>query len=162
MQITKDKVVTIDYTLKDDNGKVLDASEGGDFAYLHGARNVIPGLEKALTGKSSGDELNISVPPEEGYGIRDPGMTHTLQRSMFQSDEEIEAGMQFYAEGPDGQMVLVTIIAVDGDVVTVDGNHPLAGLKLNFQVKVVEVRDATAAEIKHGHVHRPGEHKEDG
>lgn len=161
MQIAKDKVVTIDYTLKDDNGNVLDTSEGGDFAYLHGARNVIPGLEKALTGKSSGDELDISVSPEEGYGVRDPEMTHTLQRSMFQSDEEIEAGMQFYAEGPDGQMVLVTIVTVDGDMVTVDGNHPLAGVNLNFNVKVVEVRDATAAEVQHGHVHDPSGHAED-
>lgn len=161
MQIAKDKVVTIDYTLKDDDGNVLDTSEGGDFAYLHGARNVIPGLEKALTGKSSGDELNISVSPEEGYGVRDPEMTHTLQRSMFQSDEEIEAGMQFYAEGPDGQMVLVTIVAVDGDMVTVDGNHPLAGVNLKFNVKVVAVRDATAAEVQHGHVHDPKEHAED-
>ena len=161
MQIEKDKVVTIDYTLKDDNGNVLDASEGGDFAYLHGARNVIPGLEKALTGKSSGDVLNIMVTPEEGYGVRDPGRTHTLKRSMFQSDEEIEAGMQFYAEGPDGQMVLVTIISVDGDAITVDGNHPLAGVNLNFRVEVKEVRDATAAEIQLGHVHAPQRRSDD-
>lgn len=158
MQVDKQKVVTIDYTLRDDSGNVIDSSEGGSFAYLHGADNIIPGLENALTGRSAGDELAVSVPPQDGYGLRDDDRSQVVPRDMFPSDTNIEPGMQFHAQGPDGQSLLVTVTEVGDDSVTVDGNHPLAGIGLNFQVKVVEVRDATAEELDHGHVHGPGGH----
>lgn len=156
MQIDKHKVVTIDYTLKDDAGNLIDQSEGGAFAYLHGEGNIIPGLETALVGKSSGEEVTVSISPEEGYGVRDDDKTQAVPREMFSSEAEIEAGMQFHAEGPEGQTLVVTVVEVGENEVTVDGNHPLAGVHLNFEVKVIDVREATAEEISHGHVHGPG------
>jgi len=158
MQVDKHKVVTIDYTLQDDSGNVIDSSEDGSFAYLHGADNIIPGLENALAGKSAGEELAVSVSPQDGYGLRDESRSQVVPRDMFPSDADIEPGTQFHAQGPDGQNLLVTVTEVEDDNVTVDGNHPLAGISLNFQVKVVDVRDATAEELDHGHVHGPGEH----
>jgi len=158
MQVDKHKVVTIDYTLQDDSGNVIDSSEDGSFAYLHGADNIIPGLENALAGKSAGEELAVSVSPQDGYGLRDESRSQVVPRDMFPSDADIEPGTQFHAQGPDGQNLLVTVTEVEHDNVTVDGNHPLAGISLNFQVKVVDVRDATAEELDHGHVHGPGEH----
>jgi len=158
MQVDKHKVVTIDYTLRDDSGNVIDSAEGGSFAYLHGADNIIPGLENALSGKSAGDELAVAVAPQDGYGLRDESRSQVVPRDMFPSDTDIEPGMQFHAQGPDGQSLLVTVTKVEDDNVTVDGNHPLAGISLNFQVTVVEVREATAQELDHGHVHAPGGH----
>jgi FKBP-type peptidyl-prolyl cis-trans isomerase SlyD len=162
MQIAKHKVVTIDYTLKDDTGREIDSSREGNFAYLHGANNIIPGLEDALSGKSRGDEVDVSVAPEEGYGARDEAMSSAVPREMFPKDVEVLPGMQFQAEGPEGQMLLLTVTNVAGDEITVDGNHPLAGVQLNFQVRVVDVRDATQEEIQHGHVHGPGGHQHQG
>lgn len=158
MQISDKMVVTIDYTLKDDNGTVLDSSTEGNFAYLHGANNIIPGLENALTGKSAGDEVDVSVSPAEGYGEHNETMIQAVPRDMFDSEQEIQVGMQFHAESPEGEMIVVTVTDVEGDDVTVDGNHPLAGVNLNFGVKVVDIREASAEEIEHGHVHGPGEH----
>ncbi len=157
MQIADNNVVTLDYTLTDDQGTVLDSSEGrGDFAYLHGASNIIPGLEKALTGKSVGDELEVHVEPAEGYGERTDELIQAVPRDMFETDQEISLGMQFHAQATSGQMVVVTVTEINDDTVTVDGNHPLAGTPLNFSVKVVDVREATADELAHGHVHAPG------
>ena len=158
MQISDKMVVTIDYTLKDDNGTVLDSSNEGNFAYLHGAKNIIPGLEKALTGKSAGDEVDVSVSPAEGYGEHNETMIQAVPRDMFDSEQEIQVGMQFHAESPEGEMIVVTVTDVEGDDVTVDGNHPLAGVNLNFGVKVIDIREASEEEIEHGHVHGPGEH----
>lgn len=158
MQIADNMVVTIDYTLKDDNGTVLDSSTEGNFAYLHGANNIIPGLENALTGKSAGDEVEVSVSPAEGYGERNDSMIQAVPREMFDSEQEIEVGMQFHAQSPEGEMIVVTVTDVDGDNITVDGNHPLAGVNLNFGVKVVDVREASQEEMDHGHVHGPGGH----
>ena len=159
MTIAENKVVTLHYTLTDDAGTVIDKSDDGSFLYLHGASNIIPGLENALTGKSSGDELKVTVSPEEGYGERDDARKEEVPREMFPADTDIEPGMQFHAEGPEGQMITVTVAEVSDDTVTVDGNHPLAGVQLNFDVKVVEVRDASAEELEHGHVHGPGGHE---
>ncbi len=159
MQIAENTVVTIDYTLKDDNGTVLDSSNDGQFAYLHGANNIIPGLENALTGKSSGDEVNVTVSPAEGYGERNDSMVQAVPRDMFDSEQEIQVGMQFHAQSPEGEMIVVTVTDVEGDDITVDGNHPLAGKNLNFGVKVVDVREATSEELDHGHVHGPGGHQ---
>jgi len=158
MQIEKHAVVTLAYTLKDANDRIIDQSDDGSFCYLHGASNIIPGLENALTGKAAGDELTVSVPPEEGYGVHDAGKTQAVPREMFPVEEEIVAGMQFHAQGPDGHQLVVTVVKVEDDRVTVDGNHPLAGVQLNFDVKVLEVREATGEEITHGHVHGPDGH----
>lgn len=159
MQIADKMVVTIDYTLKDDNGNILDSSNDGNFAYLHGSNNIIPGLENALTGKLAGDEVDVKVSPAEGYGERNDSMVQAVPRDMFDSEQEIEVGMQFHAQSPEGDMVVVTVTDVDKDDITVDGNHPLAGMNLNFGVKVVDVREATAEEMDHGHVHGPGGHQ---
>ena len=158
MQIEKHRVVTLAYTLKDDDDRVIDQSDDGSFRYLHGASNIIPGLENALDGKSAGDELSVSVPPEQAYGVHDTEKTQTVPRDMFPSGEMIEAGMQFHAQGPDGQQLVVTVVKVEDDNITVDGNHPLAGVHLNFDIKILDVRAATGEEIAHGHVHGPGGH----
>ncbi len=159
MLIAANKAVSIDYTLTNDAGEVIDSSAGGaPLVYLHGAGNIIVGLEKALEGKQSGDELSVSIEPAEAYGEYTPELVATLNRAMFEGVDELEVGMQFHASGPDGSMQIVTIRHLEGDDVTVDGNHPLAGQRLNFKVKVVGVRDAHPEELAHGHVHGEGGH----
>ncbi|HHH45352.1 MAG TPA: peptidylprolyl isomerase [Gammaproteobacteria bacterium] len=158
MQIEAQKVVTLNYTLTDKEGTVIDESNDSSFAYLHGASNIIPGLENALLGKQAGDSLSVSVSPEEGYGERDASRTQSVPKEMFPQDAEIEVGMQFHAQGPNGETIVVTVTNVEDDTVTVDGNHPLAGVELNFAVEVIEVRDASPEELEHGHVHGPDGH----
>ena len=159
MLIAANKAVSIDYTLTNDAGEVIDSSAGGaPMVYLHGAGNIIVGLEKALEGKRAGDELSVAVEPQDAYGEYSAELVAVLGREMFEGVDELEVGMQFQAAGPEGSMQIVTIPDLDGDEVTVDGNHPLAGQRLNFQVKVVDVRDAHAEEIAHGHVHGEGGH----
>ena len=160
MTIATNKAVSIEYTLTNDAGDVIDSSAGGaPLVYLQGAGNIIPGLEKALEGKAVGDELEISVEPEDAYGEYSAELVSTLSSSMFEGVDQLEVGMQFHASAPDGQMQIVTIRDLDGDDVTVDGNHPLAGQRLNFKVKVVAVRDASEEEVAHGHVHGEGGHQ---
>lgn len=160
MQIAANKAVSIDYTLTNDAGEVIDSSAGGaPLVYLHGAGNIIVGLEKALVGKQAGDEVKVSVEPEEAYGEYSAELVATLNRSMFEGVDELEVGMQFHASGPDGGMQIVTIRELEGDDVIVDGNHPLAGQRLNFAVKVVNVRDASQEEVAHGHIHGEGGHQ---
>ena len=158
MQIDTHKVVTLNYTLKDDDGNVIDQSNDSSFVYLHGGGNIVSGLEKALQDKTAGDEFSVAVQPEEGYGLRDDSRVQAVPRSMFPEDSEISAGMQFHAQGPDGSHLLVTVVDVSDDQITVDGNHPLADVTLNFDISVVDVRAATREEIDHGHVHGPGGH----
>jgi FKBP-type peptidyl-prolyl cis-trans isomerase SlyD len=158
MQIEARKVVTLNYTLTDEDGNVIDQSSDASFAYLHGANNIIPGLENALEGKAAGDALNVSVAPAEGYGERDPAKTQSVPRNMFPEDTDVEVGMQFHAQGPNGETLVVTVAAVEDDTITVDGNHPLAGVQLNFAVEVMDVREASKEELDHGHVHGPGGH----
>lgn len=158
MQIAENTVVVLNYTLTDDDGQIIDQSQDGSFAYLHGANNIIPGLENALTGKQTGDALKVAVAAADGYGERNDALTQVVSREMFNPEDPIEPGMQFHAAGPDGQTLVVTIAAIDGDDVVVDGNHPLAGVNLNFDVNIVEVRSASEEEIAHGHVHGPGGH----
>lgn len=159
MQIAANKAVSIDYTLTNDAGDVIDSSAGGaPLVYLHGAGNIIVGLEKALEGKNVGDELSVAIEPEDAYGEYSAELVATLTREMFEGVDELEVGMQFHASAPDGGMQAVTIRDIDGDDVTVDGNHPLAGQRLNFKVKVVDVREANAEEIAHGHIHGEGGH----
>ncbi len=158
MEITADRVVTIHYTLKDDKGAVLDSSAGGEpLAYIQGHGNLVAGLEQALEGKQDGNTLAVSVAPADGYGVRDEKLIQRLPKRSLQGSGEIKKGMQFQARTDDG-MRLFTVIAVMGDMVTLDGNHPLADQTLHFDVEVVAVREATTEELEHGHVHGAGGH----
>ena len=159
MQVAKNTVVSIDYTLTDEAGAVLDSSQGqAPLAYIHGAGNIIPGLEEALEGKQAGEQVTVSVTPEKGYGARNEAMTQKVPRNMFDTQQEIKPGMRFHAQSEQGTHT-VTVTAVDEENVTVDGNHPLAGKVLNFDVNIVEVRAATEDELSHGHVHGPEGHE---
>ncbi len=158
MNISENCVASIHYTLTDGEGKVIDTSEGQEpLAYLHGAGNIIPGLEKALLGKTVGDKFNVSIPAAEAYGVRDDSMVQELPSNMFSGIENIEVGMEFHAETEQGLQV-VTVTKVEGDNVTIDGNHPLAGVDLNFDVEVADIRAASAEEMEHGHAHGAGGH----
>ena len=153
MIIEKNRVVTIDYELKDDQGEVLDSSSGSEpLVYLHGNQNIIPGLEKHLAGKKAGDSIDCLVPAAEAYGLHDDSLVIKVKKDEFGPGAQIEPGMQFEAQGHDGAQI-VTVIGVEGDEVTIDANHPLAGEDLHFAVKVVDVREASAEELEHGHVH---------
>ncbi|MDQ6971487.1 MAG: peptidylprolyl isomerase [Mariprofundaceae bacterium] len=159
MKISEQKVVSFDYTLTDNAGGVIDSSEGQEpLAYIHGSGFLIPGLEKEMLGKKAGDSFKASIEPEDAYGVRDTELVKEVARDMFADVEKLEAGMQFQAETEDGVEV-VTVTEVSDDTVTVDGNHPLADVTLNFDVTVVEVRDASAEELEHGHVHGAGGHE---
>lgn len=161
MLVTANKVVTIDYTLTDARGQVIDSSNGRDpLAYLHGNQNIIPGLENALEGKRKGDSLNVRVAPAEGYGEREEGLIQSVPRNLFENSEELEVGMQFQSMSEEG-VRLVTVVGVSNDTVTVDANHPLAGETLNFDVTITDVRDASEEELQHGHVHGPHGHHHD-
>mgnify|MGYP001148724371 CR=1 FL=1 len=147
-------VVSMHYTLTNSKGNTLDSSVGGKpLGYLHGAGNIIPGLEKALVGKAAGDSLQVTIDPAEGYGEKNPELVQTLNRSLFQGVDTIEVGMNFQAQAPDGAMQTLTVTEVDGDDITVDANHPLAGETLTFDVEIISVRKATEEEIEHGHAH---------
>ena len=152
--IGDDLVVSMHYKLTDNEGNVLDSSEGSEpLPYLHGAGNIIPGLEKALVGKVEGDTQQVTVEPAEGYGEVMPELTQTVDKAAFQGVESVEVGMSFEAQTSDGSVQHIVVTKVDGNQVTVDANHPLAGVVLNFDVEIVSVREASKEEIAHGHVH---------
>ena len=154
MQIDQHKVASIHYTLTNNEGNILDSSAGRDpLTYIHGTGNLIPGMEEGMQGKKKGDKFNLKVTPEKGYGVKSDKLMQQVPRSSFGA-QPIEMGMQFQTNN--GQVVTITKIGLDS--VTVDGNHPLAGVELNFAVEVLEVRNATPEEISHGHVHGPGGH----
>lgn len=154
MQISKHKVASIHYTLTDNSGNVLDTSTGRDpLTYIQGVGNLILGMEEGLEGKIKGDRFNLKVSPEKGYGVKDDRMVQKVPRTAF-GEQDIKVGMQFQTN----QGSVVTVTHVGLAEVTVDGNHPLAGVELNFAVEVIEIRNATADEIAHGHVHGPGGH----
>lgn len=156
MLIKDNMVVSIHYTLKNEEGQVLDSSQGREpLSYLHGNNNIIPGLENALTGKEIGEQFNISIPPEDGYGVRDERLIQVLPKTAFEGIDLVEPGMQFQARSDQGVQI-ITVTSVDGDRVTVDGNHALAGEVLNFEIEVTHIRPATEEELTHGHVHGPG------
>lgn len=158
MPIEQNSVVTMHYTLKDDEGKVLDASEPGvPIAYLHGHGNLVPGLERELEGKSAGDKLSVKVPAADGYGEYDRGLVQQVPRRSLQGIANVKIGMQLQAQTPEGPRA-VTVTRMTGDLVTIDGNHPLAGKNLNFDIEIAAVRDATEEELSHGHVHGVGGH----
>lgn len=158
MQLTKDKVGTVNYTLKDKDGEIIDETQDGSFAYLHGARNIIPGLENELEGKEVGYKNNIVIEPKEAYGERNLEQIQRVPMSMFPDDVELKEGMQFEAQSEDGAPIVVTVTAIDAGEVVIDGNHPLAGIQLYFDIEVIDIRDASEAELEHGHVHAPGGH----
>lgn len=160
MQISADKVVLINYTLTDDAGEILDSSEGQEpLPYLHGHGNIVPGLEAGLEGLKVGDKKQVTVAPEDGYGEPSDDAIHKVPQSEFPAEIPREVGLQIFAEGPGGQNFPLWIKEVDDEFITVDGNHPLAGTTLHFDVEVVEVRDASEEELAHGHVHGPGGHE---
>ncbi len=154
MQITKNTVAAIHYTLRDNEGNVIDTSSGREpLNYLHGAGNLIAGMEEGLEGKSKGDKFQLKIEPAKGYGEKDPAMVQQVPRSAF-GDQDVRPGMKFSTNH--GNVVTVTHVGLES--VTVDANHELAGVELNFDVEVMEVRNATNEEISHGHVHGPGGH----
>ncbi len=158
MTIADESVVSMHYTLKDDKGTVLDSSSGGEpLVYLQGSGNIIPGLEEALAGKKAGDKLQVTLPPEKGYGERDERLVQSIPKNQFQNADGMKVGMQFQINSQGGPMVLTVVELKDTEVV-VDGNSPLAGQTLHFDVEVTDVRKATEEELAHGHVHGPGGH----
>ena len=161
MQIAQDAVVSIHYTLTNDKNETLDSSSGGEpLVYLHGNGNLIAGLENALNGHEAGAKLSVKIAPADGYGEYDKNLLQKVPRRSFKGIANIKAGMQFQMQTNAGPRT-VTVTQVQGDMVTVDGNHPLAGQNLNFEVEVTEVREATEEELAHGHVHGPGGHHHD-
>lgn len=153
-------VVGIYYTLKNDAGEVLDTNVkgGAPLAYLHGHGNIVPGLEKALAGASKGQKVVAAVAPEEGYGQPDEALLEEVPRSVFPPEAPVEPGAVFQGRQPDGQVFPVRIAKVEGDTVTVDRNHPLAGVTLHFEVTIDGIRQATEEELTHGHAHGKGGH----
>lgn len=158
MSIAQDQVVSIHYILKNDAGEVLDRSaEGEPLTYLHGHGNLIPGLERELAGKNPGDKLQVRIPPTEAYGEYDKALVQRVPRRALKGVPKLHVGMRLQAQSEQGARA-VTVTQLTGDLVTLDGNHPLAGQHLNFEVEVAGVRAATPEELEHGHVHGPGDH----
>jgi FKBP-type peptidyl-prolyl cis-trans isomerase SlyD len=157
--IADGKVVVLHYTLRNDAGEVIDSSDGDEpMAYLHGAHNIVPGLERALAGKSPGYVSKVTVAAVDGYGERVDVPAQSVPRAAFPPHLELEPGMRFTAQGPDDQYVPIWIVAIEDDKVRVESQHPLAGATLHFDVEVLEVRDATSEELEHGHPHGPDGH----
>jgi len=153
MEVAQDRVVKIAYTLKDDEGTVLDSSENhGDLAYVHGHQNIVEGLEDALEGKDVGETVSTTVDPDKGYGDRHDQLVFTVPRSNM-PDGDLEVGMQFAAQDKEGNQQVVTLVDIGDEEVQLDANHPLAGQTLHFDVTVNDVREATDEEVEHGHVH---------
>jgi FKBP-type peptidyl-prolyl cis-trans isomerase SlyD len=156
MQIATNSIVSFDYTLTNGDGQVLDTSSGKQpLSYLHGAGNIIPGLESELAGKQVGDNVKVTVAPAEAYGERDEKLVQPVPRAAFKGIDQIQPGMQFTAQSPQGARI-VTVVAVAEEQVTIDANHPLAGQTLHFDVTIRDVRQATEDELNHGHAHGPG------
>ena len=162
LTIQNDRVATLNFVLKDDDGDVIDASEAGDpLIYLHGHDNIVPGLEEALAGKSVGEESRVEVPPEKGYGVLQKIKPKRVPRSMFPDDATVEKGVRFVMQTPQGQSFPIWVVKVMGKQVHVTTQHPLAGVTLVFDVTIRDIRDATEQELAHGHPHGPGGHPHD-
>ena len=158
MKLARDMVVTMHYTLTDDEGSVLDSSAGREpLVYLHGHGNIIPGLEKALEGLGVGAQPKVDVTAADGYGEKNPDLIFEAPREHFPPDMEIKAGARVYAEGPEGPISFAVVKLTEKGAL-LDANHPLAGKRLHFDVEIVDVRPATSEELEHGHVHGPGGH----
>ena len=158
LTIQKNHVVSFDYTLKSDDGTLIDTSNGRDpLTYLHGAGALIPGMEKALEGKSEGEDFKVTIPPAEAYGDRNENLLHKVDRKELAHLPDLALGMELEVKA-DGAPLIMTIVELNDEFVVLDGNHPLAGQTLNFDIQVKTIREATAEEISHGHVHGPGGH----
>ena len=158
MKISDKKVVGIHYTLKDDNGEIMDSSEvQSPLVYIQGSGNIISGLEQALVDKEAGDKLHVVIKPEDAYGVRDESLVQSVPISNFQNQSEVKEGVQFRAETSDGMRV-ATVTKIENETVTIDMNHPLADETLHFDVEITEVRDASEEELSHGHVHDGEDH----
>jgi len=156
--VKKDRVISLNFTLSDENGEMLDQSQdGAPLEYLHGAQDIIPGLEKALQGRQLGENLRVVIPPSEAYGEYEVSLVDEVSREQFPGIDDIQPGMQFQTAMDDGAPMVISVTAVDEDTVVVDGNHPLAGVTLVFEVDIVGVRQASEDEIAHGHVHVGGQ-----
>ncbi len=157
LMIAKNSVVSIYYTLKGDDGEIMDSSDGRDpLVYLHGANNLIPGLEKELLGKSKGAKFTSTIAAVDAYGEINEDLVQTINRQMFQGVEGIVLGMTFVAQGEGGTQRQVRVVEIEDDDITIDANHPMAGKTLHFDVEVMAVREATRQELSHGHVHTHG------
>jgi FKBP-type peptidyl-prolyl cis-trans isomerase SlyD len=154
MRVEDGKVVRIHYKLSV-GGNEIEDSGSEPLAYLHGSGQIVPGLERQMAGKSAGDKFSAVIDPEDGYGKRD-GEPQKVPRGAFPDGMPLEAGMQLGMRAPDGGVIPLWVVSAGDDEVVVDTNHPLAGETLSFQIEVIEVREATAEEISHGHVHGPG------
>jgi FKBP-type peptidyl-prolyl cis-trans isomerase SlyD len=158
MQVADNTAVSIYYVLTNDEGEVIDSSEGGEpLIYLHGNGNIISGLETALHGKAVGEKFTVRIDAQDGYGEFMEDRVQVISREMFDGIDTIEVGMQFQADVSEGPGV-ITVVAIEGDDITIDGNHPLAGLALTFAIEVMDVRPATHEEMQHGHIHGAGCH----
>ncbi|WP_394203663.1 peptidylprolyl isomerase [Shewanella waksmanii] len=159
MSIQDNKVVQFIYTLKDEQGEVLETNEGLDpIAYLHGNDNMMPGVEDALTGREEGDEFSVTLAPETTYGIRNENAEQRVPIKHLQGEKKWKPGMRAIVNTEQGQRQ-VTVLKVGKFMATIDINHPLAGRELTFDLKVIGVRDATDEEIAHGHAHGVGGHQ---
>jgi FKBP-type peptidyl-prolyl cis-trans isomerase SlyD len=160
MQVTKNAVVTMDYTLKGNDGQVIDSSKSPGrepMVYIHGVNHLVPGLEKALEQKGPGEEFSVAVPPEEGYGARDERLVSVVPKSAF-GNNPIMVGARFGTTDKQGRQREVVVTKIEADSVTIDANHRLAGQTLNFEVTIKDVREAQQEELEHGHVHGAGGH----
>ena len=157
MQIDDFKAVILDYITRNQDGEIIDSSASdGYLTYIHGTESLIPALEEVLAGRQQGEKLQVTIPCADAYGERDESLVEAVPRANFEGVDDISIGMQFQTEMEPGVPFFVTVTAVDDQSVTVDGNHPMAGLDLNFDLEILEVREASADEIEHGHVHHDG------
>ena len=155
--VRKGRVISLDFVLKDEQGEMLDQStDGGPLEYLHGAGDVVPGLEQALEGHKLGEHLRVVIPPAQAYGEYEVSLVDEVSREQFPGIDDIQPGMQFQTHMDDGAPMIINVTAVDGDRIVVDGNHPLAGMTLVFEVDIIGIREAGKDEIAHGHVHSGG------
>jgi len=154
MNIEDQRVVKIHYILKDDVGDIIDSSEGKEpLPYIHGTGALIPGLERELAGRAAGEEFEVTIEPEEGYGELDPELVQAVDRSVVGDIEGLQPGMQLEARDPDGHVRYVIVREVSEETVVLDANPPLAGRTLHFKVTIDSIREATAEELEHGHAH---------
>ena len=160
MPLEANKVVTMNYILKDGDGVVIDSTdEAGPFSFISGGQQILPKLEEEVGNMIIGSKKTVNLAPSEAYGEYDKNAVQTIDKSSFPEGTNIEVGVSYFTSTPDGQQVRFTITKVMGEVVTVDFNHPLAGRDLEFEVELLDVRDATPEELEHGHVHGPGGHQ---
>ena len=157
MTVEENKVVTIDYAIKENDGTLLEDSADEPLSYIHGTGVLAPGLEKAMQGAEKGKTLSVELAPEEAFGSRKDELVLEVSREDFEDPQQVKPGLVFHAE-LDDEMRYYTVISVEDDAVVIDGNHPFADKTLTFEVTIREVREASAEELDHGHVHEEGHH----